>query len=505
MYGLYPQRTTWVSSAKIQVMRRLATIVWLSSLLALASCSPFSAGAFTCTDDSQCDLAGGICQPTGFCSFVDASCASGQRYGENSGDLSGICVGEEDQQDCTPGELRCFDRSIGTCNNAGSGFDLVECDFTCSAGACVAASNIDDAGLAVCAAASAALEPPDGATITFAPGPEIQCAPHCGTQGVDTITPDQVTAQTGGPDAALFCLTALELGSGVTVTPISAAIAEVLIMFVDGRATIDTAVSVGGGAGSDQTAGIGGPGAGPGGDFSGGNGNPGLGDCPGLSGVRAGSTSDFGPGGGGGGGMIAAGGTGGDGLNPSGNDIGAGGVGGGTCGAATLTPLVAGSGGAGGPDGTCGAECGWPGGGGGGAIQISSRLSISIGATGSFDASGGAGEGFLVGTESGGGGGGGGSGGAILLEAPVISIDGSLSIAGGAGGPAAAGPGGVGGDGSATLVGAVGSSQDQAGEGGAGGGGGAGRVRINATDTVGLCDLAGVPAMACTAGALLAL
>jgi len=34
-----------------------------------------------------------MCQATGFCSFDDSSCPTGQRYGAASGDLGGLCVG----------------------------------------------------------------------------------------------------------------------------------------------------------------------------------------------------------------------------------------------------------------------------------------------------------------------------------------------------------------------------------------------------------------------------
>lgn len=49
-----------------------------------------NAGSFSCTDDSNCS--GGQCQPTGYCSFPDDSCDSGQRYGEHAGDLTDACV-----------------------------------------------------------------------------------------------------------------------------------------------------------------------------------------------------------------------------------------------------------------------------------------------------------------------------------------------------------------------------------------------------------------------------
>ena len=36
-----------------------------------------------------------MCQPNGFCTFADGTCASGQRYEDRSGANSGVCVGEE--------------------------------------------------------------------------------------------------------------------------------------------------------------------------------------------------------------------------------------------------------------------------------------------------------------------------------------------------------------------------------------------------------------------------
>jgi hypothetical protein len=52
--------------------------------------------AFVCAADGDCG-AGGTCQSdVGFCSFLDASCASGSRFGELSGALANQCVGAID-------------------------------------------------------------------------------------------------------------------------------------------------------------------------------------------------------------------------------------------------------------------------------------------------------------------------------------------------------------------------------------------------------------------------
>jgi hypothetical protein len=63
-------------------------------LVGVVACSPFGGGgAFHCERDDQC-TGGGTCQASGFCSFADPNCPSGQRYGEASGPLSTSCVGD---------------------------------------------------------------------------------------------------------------------------------------------------------------------------------------------------------------------------------------------------------------------------------------------------------------------------------------------------------------------------------------------------------------------------
>jgi hypothetical protein len=54
------------------------------------------AAAFNCELDTQCNAGtGGRCEPNNFCSYMDSACPGGQRYGQNSGGLSGVCVGQE--------------------------------------------------------------------------------------------------------------------------------------------------------------------------------------------------------------------------------------------------------------------------------------------------------------------------------------------------------------------------------------------------------------------------
>jgi hypothetical protein len=140
----------------------------------------------------------------------------------------------------------------------------------------------------------------------------------------------------------------------------------------------------------------------------------------------------------------------------------------------TLHPLVGGS--AGGDYSYYGDQ---PGGSGGGALEIVSATSISVGANGAIHAGGG------------GQTGGGGSGGAILLEAPAVSIHGQLAANGGGGGAVAIGgnatandqpaPGYAGSGGNGSAASAVNGSDGTTGDGGppGSGGGGAGRIRIN--------------------------
>jgi hypothetical protein len=62
-------------------------------LAMLMGCHP--ALVFTCTDDDACRRGGttGICQASGYCSFVDSTCPSGQRYVEESAPaLAGTCA-----------------------------------------------------------------------------------------------------------------------------------------------------------------------------------------------------------------------------------------------------------------------------------------------------------------------------------------------------------------------------------------------------------------------------
>jgi hypothetical protein len=65
---------------------------WLVAAVAgTAGVACNASNTFTCASDQQCG-GGGFCESTGFCSFPDAACNSGRRYGEHSGDLADQCV-----------------------------------------------------------------------------------------------------------------------------------------------------------------------------------------------------------------------------------------------------------------------------------------------------------------------------------------------------------------------------------------------------------------------------
>jgi hypothetical protein len=62
----------------------------LAIALLLSGCIKAGTG-FQCSTDTSCN--GGTCEPTGFCSFADATCEGGRRYGSESGPLANQCVG----------------------------------------------------------------------------------------------------------------------------------------------------------------------------------------------------------------------------------------------------------------------------------------------------------------------------------------------------------------------------------------------------------------------------
>lgn len=73
--------------------------VWLWALagMSLGAAGCVDPGAFECSTSDQCIRGGGAgtCQASGYCSFADPGCASGQRYDDSATeDLAGTCVGD---------------------------------------------------------------------------------------------------------------------------------------------------------------------------------------------------------------------------------------------------------------------------------------------------------------------------------------------------------------------------------------------------------------------------
>jgi hypothetical protein len=222
--------------------------------------------------------------------------------------------------------------------------------------------------------------------------------------------------------------------------------------------------------------------------------------------IQAGSRSlDLGPGGAAGAGSNAMGGGAGGGVAASstaavgasgGSYCGVGGVGGGATasgavyGSASIRPLVGGSSGGGGAVG---------GGAGGGGVQLTAALTLTLN-TGSYISVGGQG-GPFGGIAADQNAGAGGSGGSILLEAPTVTVAGTLAANGGGGGGDYSTNGGADATPNATPAagGAAGNSEGAGGAGGAAaltagapgmtgtglnagaGGGGVGRILINST------------------------
>ncbi|CAN5688125.1 hypothetical protein BH11MYX3_BH11MYX3_29730 [soil metagenome] len=177
-----------------------------------------------------------------------------------------------------------------------------------------------------------------------------------------------------------------------------------------------------------------------------------------------GQSAGGGAGGGGSGGFQATGGRGGIGDN------GNGGLGG----TPISVPLLLG--GCAGAIGGTGSSVPGEGGAGGGALQLTARISISIASTGTIHAGGGGGKPAGP-SGNGGGGGAGGSGGMIGLEAPMLDIaaGGVLAANGGAGGEGG-GNMGTGGTGQAGQPSAVRAQCPDSGSGGNGGIGSGGLV-----------------------------
>jgi hypothetical protein len=258
----------------------------------------------------------------------------------------------------------------------------------------------------------------------------------CGDGNEGAFTATSNTTIAGG----VHNYTSFTIAPGVTVRATGSAPLEILVTgAVDIQGTLDVSGLPGADGVTYANGGLGALGVAGGGN--GGNGSFASGTGPHDGGAASGlGAGAFGAGwsGGGGAGYAAIGGSSG----------GVGGAGGPVYGTAQITGNTAGSGGGGGSGGY---DCGAGGGGaGGGFVKITSCVSITV--SGAINANGGNGGSDGTGNC---GGGGGGSGGSILLAAPTITNNGSLTANGGTGGGSAI-PGspywGVGGAGSVGRI-----------------------------------------------------
>lgn len=138
----------------------------------LTGCSPFGGGAaFTCTDSEQCNLQGpGRCEPNGFCSYTDTNCASGQIYGDNSGGLSGICVGDEPPPDggTDGGNKTCYGAMNGLvrpCFRPAPTGDVMLTTAINTTNDARCSRDVTDVPAGLCVIAGATITVPAGATI----------------------------------------------------------------------------------------------------------------------------------------------------------------------------------------------------------------------------------------------------------------------------------------------------------------------------------------------------
>jgi hypothetical protein len=318
---------------------------------------------------------------------------------------------------------------------------------------------------------------------------QLTCTPDCGG-GITTIAAQEAVFQTGAPLMEVFCFSSVDLPAGVAVTATQSFDRAIALLSSESIAiggTVDvSAITPFSG---DIAGGAGGPGGYPGGGrvapFNGG------GPCGGAIGA---ASSGVGAGAGGGG----HGGTGGGGgvSNPAAS----GGTGG--C-SSPYGPLRGGSGGGGGAIGTVIAvggsnfAQGFTGAGGGGALALIARRSLTV--TGSISANGAAGPVSASNASyiyDGLGGTGGGAGGTIVLAALSVDVSGALRAEGGKGSVSWGNGGGTGGQGN-NLDGAQGAGAPGANYGGAGGGGGGGYIRIFAASGNASCAAIASPRGGC--------
>ncbi|MBN1774195.1 MAG: hypothetical protein JXB32_23250 [Deltaproteobacteria bacterium] len=412
---------------------------------------------------------------------------------------------------CTEGETRCAGDDLETCQADGTWL-AAPCDDGCADGPPAhcgtwAPSNIApalfDAGDGTLGPDGAWPSNDERVTINTETG-EISAGWMDGVRdagdGLDEDTGiyfEVVPQGEGLPDLGVFAMESAVIPDDTTITVTGG---NAFVLVVDGELRVGGRFDCGARTSGWYDTPVAGPGA-----YDGAAG-PGVG----ADGIED-TTDVMLDGGGGGGSFGGAGGAGGYGA--------IGGAAGTAYGTPELVPLLGGSSGGDGAD-----EPG-EGGTGGGACAFLSRTAIVVEATGTLGAPGLGGRG----ADASGGGGGGGSGGGLLLEAPSVTVAGTLAVNGGGGGAgaesqyrdgdngergrfdttAAAGGAGTGagcsgGEGSALAETGGPSVCDGDDDDGGGGGGGGGRIRLNARtlDTSAGTFAPDLGTAACTTGGL---
>lgn len=116
----------------------------LGTLAICASAGCTTSSSFECAGDSDCG-SDGRCEVTGFCSFPDAGCESGYRYGDLAESLSNQCVVEEDPGTTAPVSTGAEATSTSSMSTTGtSGTSVASTDPT--AGSSESTASLDDGG-----------------------------------------------------------------------------------------------------------------------------------------------------------------------------------------------------------------------------------------------------------------------------------------------------------------------------------------------------------------------
>ncbi|MBK6921933.1 MAG: hypothetical protein IPH07_31340 [Deltaproteobacteria bacterium] len=147
-------------------MRSLAR--WSVGLLALA-CGDRS--RYACSDDAECvaDGVAGVCEPSGYCSFPDATCPFGRRYGELAPrGLAGECVSPSAGSGGVDGDGSGVVDTADSGADGGGCVDASACDDdnpcsidACEQGVCTHAPRADDPSCACAVPSDCVLLPPD--------------------------------------------------------------------------------------------------------------------------------------------------------------------------------------------------------------------------------------------------------------------------------------------------------------------------------------------------------